>query len=98
MAQFFGEYVEKKLKIMEHEEVFAVNVDGINYEIRSPMPVGPNDADHQVWRSNKLLFVIAPHLQTCDEPCWKLNKDYADRGIDLKLVSQIGEAIERHYL
>lgn len=82
---------------MEHEEIFTVNVDGIDYEIRSPMPVGPNDADHQVWRNNKLLFVIEPHIDTYDEHSWKLNKEYIDRRIDLELVSRIGEEIERHY-
>ena len=83
---------------MDHEEVSTVTVDDVDLKIVSPMPAGPTDADYQVWHNNTLLFIINPHLESCDEPCWKLADQYNNIGVDPGVISRIGEEIERHYI
>jgi hypothetical protein len=82
------------------QEIFTIQVpyngQAVDVEIRTAAPKGPDDADHEVWLAGQLAFVIEPHLDVCDSPCWQLKTP--DPRIDLELVSNIGMEIERHYL
>jgi len=80
------------------KEIFDLTVDGIIYTVKTDLPVGPGNDDHEIWKGNDLLFVMNPHTENCDDPCWKLTPIYEKAGIDKEFISKVGEAIERHYL
>ena len=83
---------------MMKTEDFFVEVNGEQYQIKTTLPEGPENVDHEVWQHDKLLFVLNPHLNNCDEPCWSLKNEYADKNISKELVQEIGEKIEMHYV
>ena len=83
--------------MIEHETFeipFKYKGQDMNAEVRTLMPNGPDNADHEIWMHGDYLFTINPHEDECDELCWKSKE--AD--VDLEFVRVIGDAIERHYL
>lgn len=83
---------------MMKTEDFFIEVDGQQHEIKTALPVGPQNVDHEVWKGDELLFTLHPHLNECDEPCWSLKREFANSNLDKELVQQIGEKIEMHYV
>ena len=82
---------------MKHE-VFDITVDGIVFTIKTSLPPGPHNIEHELWKGNDLLFAINPQINECDEPCWQLSPQYTNSNISKELISKIGEAIEMHYV
>jgi hypothetical protein len=79
-------------------EDFFIQINGEQYKISTALPIGPENVDHKVWKDDKLLFILHPHTNQCDEPCWKLKAEYADENVNKELVQLIGEKIELHYV
>lgn len=80
------------------KEVFDISVNNVGLIVKTDLPVGPGNDAHEIWKGNDLLFVIRPHTEESNMPCWKLTQEYANINIDNEFISEVGDAIESHYL
>jgi hypothetical protein len=82
------------------KEIFTIHVpfkgNTIALEIHATPPIGADNGDYQVWNNGEHVFTINPHLDVCDDPCWKVKPEF--EGVDLEFASNVGMEIERHYL
>ncbi len=75
---------------------FDVEINGEKFTIK-PVVSGIEYAVlHEVWRENKLLYILQPGLNAHGIPSWKLTDEYNGLLIDKPFITLIGEAIERH--
>lgn len=79
-------------------EKFDVMIDNACYSLVPVEDLAADAINHEVWKDGQLLFVINPGFTESDNPNWKVTDEYIKKDIDPKLIEQIGDALEEHYM